>query len=229
MKLSVSVLIPCYNVEHTVERVVRGAYRAGQTITQDLEILVINDASRDLTGAKLKKLQKTIPVLRVITHAGNQGYGKTIKELYLTAGKSLLFSLPGDDQFDAEEIHKLLPHLKNADMILGWRTERHDPSGRLVQSRLYNWILNSVFSLNLHDVNTIRLMKKTVIQSVRLKSDSAFVDAELAIRARKKGFRIKEVPVVHKKRFESGATGGKFMKTILPTIIDIIRLQFSMF
>lgn len=69
-------------------------------------------------------------------------------------------------------------------------------------------------------------MKRQVIQSVKLVSDSAFVDAELAIRAKRKGYRIVEIPVIHKMRADSGATGGNFRKTILPTIYDTITMVF---
>lgn len=226
---SLSIIIPCFNVEKTVRYVVTNAYKTGKEVSRTLEIIATDDASRDETGIILKKLQKKIPTLKIITHTRNQGYGKTIKELYTHAKYDCIFSLPGDDQFEAAQIHTLIPNLKNADMILGWRSKRHDPTNRLLQSKMYNAILNILFGLQLHDVNTIRLMKKKVISEIKLKSDSAFVDAELAIAAKQKGFKIHEVSVIHKQRHHSGATGGKFIKTILPTIIDILRLQFSHF
>lgn len=229
MKPTVSILIPCYNVAETVRSVVTDAESVAKKVARMHEIIAVDDASDDATGAILSKLRRSVPSLRVITHRTNQGYGNTIKELYESAKYDWLFSLPGDGQFDAGEIRKLLPEITRVDMILGWRSHRNDPAVRLFQSRLYNSILNILFRLNLHDVNTIRLMKKAVISSVRLKSDSAFVDAELAIAAGKRGFVIREIPVAHKQRHHHGATGGKFIKTILPTITDIIRLQFSLF
>ena len=227
MKPSLSVLIPCYNVGSTVASVVRGADSAAKKFTGTYEILAIDDASRDATASILAELRIRFPALRVITHPVNLGYGRTIKELYMTAKYNWLFSLPGDGQFDAAEIRKLLPETARADMILGWRNHRNDPANRLVQSRVYNGILNALFRLNLHDVNTIRLMKKAVISGVTLKSDSAFVDAELAIAARKHGFIIREIPVTHRERRHRGATGGKFVNTIWPTILDILRTVFT--
>lgn len=224
MKPTLSILIPCYNGENTVKSVVLDAYRVGKKVSRKLEIIVVNDASSDQTGPILKKLTKSIPPLVIITHKKNQGAGKTMKVLYLAAKNDWLFSISGDDQFDAKEIHKLLPQISHADMILGYRKNRHDSSRRLLQSKIYNVLLNIFFHLNLHDVNTIRLMRRSMIQALSLKSDTAFIDAEIAIQAKHKNFRILEIPIEHKFRKDKGATGGKFFKTIFPTILDMIKM-----
>ncbi len=224
---SLSILIPAYNVDHTIKKVVTDAYTVGKKVTDNLEVIVTDDASSDTTGKVLRDLKRKAPNLRIITHTVNQGYGKTIKELYRSGRSEWLFSLPGDDQFDAKELLELIPADKHADMILGWRENRHDSTRRLIQSKTYNSILNTFFHLNLHDVNTIRLMRRSALQSIPLKSDSAFVDAELAIRLRRKNLKITEIPIHHKMRKDVGATGGKFLATIYPTIVDIVRMRLT--
>jgi glycosyltransferase involved in cell wall biosynthesis len=223
MKLSLSILIPCYNVETTVEQVIKNAYTTAKKVSNPLEIVIINDGSTDKTGKILSRLKKSLPCLRVITHSTNQGYGKTIKELYQTGKNEWLFSLPGDGQLTAEELLKLTPYIQKADFILGQRSHRRDPFVRRLQSKTYNWLLRVLFRLPIHDVNTIRLMKQSLIRHIQLHSDTAFVDAELAILAKRNGYRIIEIPVVHKKRQTKGATGGKILHTIIPTIVDMFR------
>lgn len=228
MKLpSLSIIIPCYNVQSTVEYVVANAYRVGKKISRKLEIIVVDDASSDNTARILNTLKKTVKCLRVITHKKNCGYGKTIKELYTQAKNAWIFSLPGDDQFEASEIEKLVPFTQNSDMILGYRIHRHDPKNRLVQSSVYNRLLNLLFGLSLCDVNTIRLMKRSSFLKISLTSDSAFVDAELAICMKKNAMKTVEIPILHKERKDKSGSGGKFFKTILPTIIDMILHFFS--
>lgn len=217
---SLSIIVPAYNVEDSIEIVLRDAQRVGSRVTKKLEIIVCDDGSRDATG----RILKNIPVRRIV-HQSNQGYGKTIKELYLAAKNEWIFSLPGDYQFEAKEIDKLLPLTRTHDMILGWRGRRHDPLHRLIQSKIYNTILFLVFGLDLHDANSIRVMKREIIQSVPLRSTTAFVDAELALRAKAKGFRIVEVPVLHRARTQPGATGGKLFTTILPTLYDMLKFR----
>jgi glycosyltransferase involved in cell wall biosynthesis len=226
-KPSVSFLIPAYNDENTIQTVVLEAFNVGKKVASEFEIIVIDDASIDLTCDALTRLKKKIPELRVIEHEENQGYGGTIRELYYEGNKDLLYSMPGDYQIGASEIVKLLPFIEKADMVLGLRVHRHDPPARLRQSRIYNTLLRFMFNMTIQDVNSVRLMKRDMITKITLASTSAFVDAELAIRAQKQGFTILEIPIEHRARAgEDGAGGGKWW-TILPVILDMIvfRLQ----
>ena len=70
-------------------------------------------------------------------------------------------------------------------------------------------------------------MKTSIITTVQLSSLSAFVDAELAIQARKAGFHVTEVPIAHRARAGTGASGGK-LTIILPTIKDMIVFFFRL-
>ena len=228
MKLtSLSIVIPCFNTESTVKKVVMNAFAIGKQITSNLEIIALDDASVDSTLQILTTCKKQIPVLRIERHSLNMGYGETIKELYSLAKNKWIFSLPSDDQFDADEIVKLLPYTSSSDMILGLRAVRNDRTERKVQSCIYNSLLRTLFGLSLHDINTIRLMKRDILSKIRLSSHTAFVDAELAIRMKHKGMTICEVPILHKIRQDRGGSGGKFVKTILPTIIDMARMKMG--
>lgn len=221
---SLTFLIPAYNDERTVEKVVREADAAGKEVAKHHDLIVINDASRDGTGTVLESLRKTIPVLSVIHHTENGGYGRTIKELYYTGRGDWLFTVPGDGQIPPAEVKKLIPSADPADMILGWRTSRNDSPERLRQSRIYNSLLRNLYGIRLHDINTVRLMRSAMMKKIRLTSESAFVDAELSIRALRQGFRITEIPIDHKAREGSTGGGGK-LKTILPTVWEMVKFR----
>jgi glycosyltransferase involved in cell wall biosynthesis len=222
MKLSsLSILIPSYNCDSTLFDVITSANKIGKIVAKTYEIIVLNDASTDSSKTILSRLSKTIPRLRIITHTTNQGYGRTIKELYFAGKNEWLFSLPADNQFDAKELLKLVPSTTSNDLILGWRKIRNDSRRRLIQSRVYHILLRLLYGLKLHDVNTIRLMRRTLLKKISLTSDSAFVDAQLAIESQKHGVRIIEIPIIHKARIDTGATGGSLSRTILPTIRDM--------
>lgn len=222
---SLTFIIPAYNDQSSIEIVVKRTIAVGKQLAVPFRIIVCNDASEDATAHTLIKLEKQFPMLTVLHHAVNKGYGQTIKELYQKARSDWLFSLPGDYQIDPEELKKLWPTRSRADLILGWRKHRHDASPRLVQSTIYNWLLTLLFGTRVHDVNSVRLMKTSVMKSVRLISSSAFVDAELVIRAKRKGFRIIEIPISHRARAGAGASGGK-LSTIVPTILDMMHFLF---
>lgn len=163
-----------------------------------------------------------------MTHTKNQGYGQTIKELYYAGKNEWLFTVPGDYQIDPTEIKKLVPQAKNSDMIIGWRKERNDTQTRKRQSFVYNRLLRLLFGVFLHDINSIRLMRRSVMNNRRITSTSAFVDAELTIGAIRDGFRVIENQIEHRKRETSGAGGGK-LKIIIPVIIDMCRYKLRHF
>lgn len=227
---SLSFLIPSYRDELTIATVVAKAHEVGKRLNIPFEIVVINDHSPDNLTEELRKLKKTVPQLNAITHMQNKGYGTTIKELYLAGTKEWLFTIPGDYQVSAVELKHLLPFTNKADMILGRRVKRSDIPSRKRQSKIYNMLLQKLFRMPVHDANSVRLMRRSIMQNVKLTSSSAFVDAELVLRARDAGFRIAEAPITHRGRaYGSGAGGGGSLKTILPTIKDMIlfRIQRS--
>lgn len=227
MKPSLSFLIPAYNDAETVAAVVKDADRMGKIHASRYEILVIDDASGDGTPEVLRKLSRSNRFLNVRRHDVNRGYGATIRELYYAASMDWLFTVPGDNQISVREIEKLLPHAGEADMIIGLRVNRNDPPARLFQSRVYNGMLRFLFGLPLKDVNSVRLMNTGILKDVRLASQSAFVDAELAVRSMRAGYSVIEVPIAHRKRETNGAGGGK-IGTILPVVADVMRFKLEM-
>lgn len=218
---SVSILIPAYNDSQTITKVISESVRAAKAVTRKFEIIVINDKSSDDTGEILNKLAKKIKELKVIHHPVNLGYGGTIKDLYYAAKNEWFFTCPGDDQIPPMELVKLAKHANDADIILGQRVNRQDPPARLRQSKIYNFILNIFFGINIRDVNTVRLMKQNLMESIKLTSKSAFVDAEMIIRAENLNLKIAEIPIDHKERADAGGGGGN-PKTIIPTILEMV-------
>lgn len=213
--------MPAYNDVPTIARAVGEAAEVGAKLADEFEILVIDDGSKDGTVSELEKLAAQIPQLHFSVHAKNQGYGATIRELYYKGRFEWLFSVPGDYQIGANELLKFLPYTAKAEMIIGLRKHRRDSWKRLLQSRVYNGLLQVLFGLNIHDINSVRLMKSSMLKKIRLMTTSAFVDAELAIKAKKAGFRVVEVPIEHRARVGTGG-GGKWY-IIKPVIMDMVR------
>lgn len=211
---SLSLLIPAYNDEATIDGAIKEAADVGKRLARKFEIVCLNDGSR-------KKIRSRFAT--VITHAVNQGYGRTIKELYYAGKNEWLFTIPGDYQVGARELEKLIPYTGNADMIVGWRVARNDPANRLFVSWVFNRLLRLLFGVTLHDINSVRLMRRSILKNIHLTSSSAFVDAELVIRAKRAGFRVMEVPITHRARADGKRGGGNQWRTIAATIIDMLR------
>ena len=221
---SIAVVIPAYNDETTVGRLIDDVDCLLQEICTDYEIVCINDGSSDRTRTVLEKRAERMKYLRVINHPVNQGYGRTIRELYLAGGKDLVFSLPGDYQFAPKELLTMAHGLKTHDFVIGHRVHRNDPPRRKMQSHVYNLMLRMFYGISYKDVNSIKLFKREILDYITLESQTPFVDAELCIRAHKVGFKIVEIPIQHLPRLSQGASGGK-LSVITETFGDLLGMS----
>src|SRR5262245_18772176 len=124
---SLTTFFPAYNDEHTIERLVRVAAEEMRKVTDDFEVVVVNDGSQDQTGVILERLKKELPFLRVIHHEKNLGYGAALITGFANARKDLIFYTDGDGQYDVREMHLLLAKLgPNIDLVNGYKVKRSD-------------------------------------------------------------------------------------------------------
>jgi glycosyltransferase involved in cell wall biosynthesis len=224
---SVSLVIPAYNDVTTVGRLIEDADRLLQRVCEDFEIVVLNDGSKDGTLELLQGIAAANPRIRLLNHEVNRGFGVTIKELYLSGSKELVFSLPGDYQYAPKELLTMAAGLATHDFVIGERVKRNDPARRKFQSFVYNSMLRFVHGNKHKDVNSIKLFRREILDKFELRSDTAFVDAELVIKAEKAGFKIIEIPIEHLPRLSQGASGGK-ISVILETFKDLFSLRVTL-
>jgi glycosyltransferase involved in cell wall biosynthesis len=219
-----SLVIPAYNDETTVGRLLNDSDALLKQLCPDYEIVVCNDGSRDGTWAVLQEMAAANPHVRLINHEVNRGYGFTIRELYTSGKKDLIFSLPGDYQYAPKELQVMAQGLKDYDFVIGHRVNRNDPPRRKMQSQVYNAMLRLFYGNKHKDVNSIKLFKRAILEKIQLQSTSAFVDAELCIRTERAGFKIIEIPIEHLPRLSQGASGGKF-SVIWETFADLVSMR----
>jgi glycosyltransferase involved in cell wall biosynthesis len=221
---SLSVIIPAYNDETTVAQLISDVDSMLAEFCNDYEIIAINDGSKDNTLRVLRDTEQRIPALKVINHEVNQGFGATIRELYLAGTKEFVFSLPGDYQYAPKELLTMARALDRFDLVIGLRAKRNDPVRRRLQSDIYNFLLRVVYGINFTDVNSIKLFRKSILEHIPLKSLTPFVDAELVVRAHRAGYKVIEVPIEHLPRMSQGASGGKF-SVIYETFSDMLKMR----
>ena len=220
---SISLVIPSYNDETTVGRLITDSIAVLSIICPDYEIIVTNDGSKDGTLAVLEDLARKNDRIRIINHPINKGFGPTVKELYYAAQKENVVLLPGDYQYSPTEIIKMADGLSNYDFIIGLRVKRNDPWRRKLQSAVYNLMLRFIYGHKHKDVNSIKLYKRDILNHIELKSATAFVDAEFCIRSEKAGYRVIEIPINHLPRLSQGASGGK-ISVIVETFTELITM-----
>ena len=229
MNRSVSIVVPAYNEETklapTVDFVLAGFNKNG---ISDFEILIFDDASTDKTGEVADNLAKHYPHMRVIHHPRNMGYGATLREGFLNARYDYVMYTDGDNQYDVREFGPYLHLLEKADVLSGYAKNKVVTARRKLQSLVYNLLIRLLFLVNIRDIDcAMKIYKKKSLDSMLIKSTSAFIDAEMLIKAKKGGFKIAQFPVTQYTR-KSGSEGGSKWSVVWPTVKDAFKFRLGL-
>jgi glycosyltransferase involved in cell wall biosynthesis len=199
-KLSgVTAVFPAYNDAGTIPSMVIMVLKALPQVTDDYEVVVVNDGSQDYTGEVLAELAGVYPRLRVLTHPQNRGYGATLRDGFAAAAKEWIFYTDGDAQYDPHELVLLAEARRDdTDIVNGYKISRSDPLHRIVIGRLYHYFVKFVFGLPLRDTDCdFRLFRRNLIERAPLDSDSGTIALELVKKFADAGAHCVEVPVHH--------------------------------
>ena len=198
-RISLTAFFPAYNDQHTIEGIVRTVAEEMRKVTNDFEVLVVDDGSKDQTGAILDRLKTELPFLRVIHHERNLGYGAALITGFNNAKKDLIFYTDGDGQYDVRELHNLLAQLKpNVDLVNGYKVKRADAWYRILIGGFYRRAMRFAFRLSIRDVDCdFRLFRRHIFETISLESRSGVICVEMAKKFEQAGFRMAEIPVSH--------------------------------
>lgn len=224
---SISVFLPTYNEEENIRETVTKINDYLKNRFSDYEILVINDGSKDRTADVVKETQRAIPQLKLINHETNQRYAQALRTGFANSTKDLVFYTDSDGQFDINEMDLLLPLLEKFDVVTGYRIKRQDALMRIWMGRIYNWAYRIFYWLPVRDLDcAFKLYKREVFKDMKflpsIKNGS--INAEVLLKARRKGFKIVEVPVHHLPRLkgatsnEVGGTQGRIFAFVKPRV-----------
>ncbi len=221
---SLTIFYPCYNEEANVERVTRAAVAVGRRIADDLEVLIVNDGSRDWTGEIADRLAAEIPEVRAVHNRPNQGYGGALTRGFREATKNWVFYTDGDGQFDLNELPRLLPLLETHDIVSCYRLDRQDPWLRKLNAWAWSTLVNLLFAIRLRDIDcAFKIYPKTFIDRIELHSRGALIDTEMLAKARNLGLRIAQLGVHHYPRTAGQQTGAN-LRVILRAFRELFKL-----
>jgi glycosyltransferase involved in cell wall biosynthesis len=193
-----SAFFPAYQDWGTIASQVLLVSRVLRELTDDWEVIVVNDGSADHTGEVLQELQKVCPNLRVVTHPTNRGYGGALRSGFAAATKEWIFYTDGDAQYDVRELRLLWEAREASDLVNGFKIARSDPLHRIVIGGLYHRLVKLAFGLEARDVDCdFRLIRRSVFDTIRLTRDTGLICVELVTKIEKCGFRSRYVPVHH--------------------------------
>ena len=173
---------------------------AAKKITDDYEVIVIDDGSSDASREILRHLQAEDPRhFKPVFHEKNRGYGGALRSGFASATKDWVFYTDGDAQYDPREMQRLAPLARDGvDVVQGFKIKRNDPLHRILIGRIYHWSMKIMFGLKIRDVDCdFRLIRRSVFDRVRLTQDSGVICLEMVKKMQHAGCQFKEVGVNH--------------------------------
>ena len=228
----IAVLIPCYNEETTIEKVIKDFKKE----LPEADIYVYNNNSKDKTKEIAEKNGA------IVVDEYKQGKGNVVRSQFRDIDADLYVMVDGDDTYPAEFVHQLIEPVKNgeADMAIGDRISNgtyqkenkrhfHEFGNNLVRKAI-----NVLFSTNLKDIMTgYRVFNKRFVKNMPVLSPKFEIETEMSLYALDKKYIIKEVPIVYRDRPEGSASklntvsdGIKVIKTIARMFKDYRPFRF---
>ena len=228
----IALLIPCYNEEVTIKKVIRDF----KNELPDLDIYVYDNNSKDST-AKLAAEEGAI-----VRHEYNQGKGNVVRRMFREVEADIYVMVDGDDTYPANEVHKLIAPIISgeADMVIGDRLSNgtykkenkrkfHEFGNNLVKKSI-----NRLFKANLKDIMTgYRAFSKMFVKNMPVLSEKFEIETEMTLHALDKRFIIKEIPIEYRDRPSGSVSklntikdGIKVLKTIVKMYKDYKPMRF---
>ena len=199
-----SVVMPCYNERKTIRDIV------AQVLSQpfDIELLIVDDGSKDGTRDILAELAAQYPQVRVLLQEKNQGKGAALRRGFQEATGDLVLVQDADLEYDPGDYHKLVEPIVagKADVVYGSRfagqSHRVLYFWHSVGNKALTLASNMATDLNLTDMETCyKVFKREVIQSLRLEEDRFGFEPEVTAKlAARRDLRIFEVPISYNGR-----------------------------
>jgi glycosyltransferase involved in cell wall biosynthesis len=226
---SITVFLPAFNDEQSIAALVTNALATLSSLSDDFEVLVVNDGSSDSTHAVLDRLASQFPNVNVIHHERNLGYGAALRSGFTHASKELIFYTDGDGQYDVRELAVLYPLMtRTVSVVNGYKIKRSDNRARIVIGALYNWLARVLFNLPIRDVDCdFRLMRRQAVQELDLVSSSGVICVELVRKLAVAGCLFVETPVHHYSR-KHGRSQFFTFRRIAKTAVDFFMLWLTL-
>ena len=227
---SISLVMPAHNEAENIEPVVTEAVPALAAVSDDFEIVVVDDGSKDDTAGITRRLMEAEPHLRLVQHPVNKGFGAAVLTGFTSATKDWILYTDADRQFVLAELTRFMPFTDRADLIAGYRAPRRDPFLRVLYGKGWSMLCTLFFGYTVRDVDCgFKLLRRTIIDHLadKIESRGATFSIEWLVRAKRAGYRFVELPVTHRPRV-AGSQSGARLKVIVRAFRELFRLRLQL-
>jgi len=221
--MMLSIVIPVFNEEQSLAQLCGEIAEVGAAKGYALEVILVDDGSRDGSWATIERLAAERPEIRGIRFRRNFGKAAALSAGFAEARGEMVVTLDADLQDDPHEIPYFLAEMeKGFDVVSGWKQLRHDPWHKVLPSRVFNAMVSGLTGVRLHDHNCgMKCYRREVLDEVQLYGElHRFVPVLAAAR----GFRVGELVVHHRPRQFGQSKYGftRFVKGFL----DLLTVKF---
>jgi glycosyltransferase involved in cell wall biosynthesis len=227
---SISLVMPAHNEADNIEPTVAEAVPALGAVSDDYEIIVVDDGSKDDTAGVTRRLMETEPHLRLVQHPVNKGFGAAVLTGFTSATKDWILYTDADRQFVLAELTTFMPFIDKADLIAGYRAPRRDPFLRVLYGKGWSMLCTLFFGYTVRDVDCgFKLLRREIIDQLadKIASRGATFSIEWLVRAKRAGYRFVELPVTHRPRV-AGSQSGARLKVIVRAFRELFRLRLQL-
>ncbi|GFP25038.1 hypothetical protein HKBW3S25_00488 [Candidatus Hakubella thermalkaliphila] len=228
MPALVSLVLPFYNEEASVAKVISDVHAALGKAGVSFEIIAVENGSRDATGEILAELEKQYKELRIVHVRVNQGFGYGIMQGLSVCAGDIVGFMPGDGQVDPSVVLEILQRMEDTGAEVGKarRVVHHDGWQRRFISRSYNLLMRFLFGLPTDDTNGHpKLLTRRAYSAMHLRSHDSFLDAEILLKAQRLGVRVCEVNTKFHKR-ETGRSTVR-LTTCVEFLCNLMQARFQ--
>ena len=227
-----SIVIPAYNEEKRIGETLQKILEFIATKSFPAEILVVDDGSVDGTVDVVNSFSNEKIPLKVISYEKNRGKGYAIKTGMLAAGGEYALFTDADMSTPVEMLERFEPHMKEGvEVIIGTRKTagayvgKHQPLYRENMGKVFTWLSNRLLGLDTSDFTCgFKCFHRRTIEPVfgSQRISGWGYDTEIIFIARRKGFRIQEIPVSW---FNDEATRVKLWKNVFTCLSELYQIR----
>ncbi len=223
--MQISVIIPLFNEEESLPELAQWISNVMEANNFSWEVIFIDDGSRDKSWDVVQQLHARQPAFKGIKFRRNYGKSAALNEGFAMAQGDVVITMDADLQDSPDEIPALYKMIveENYDLVSGWKKKRHDPIGKTIPSKFFNWTTARITGIKLHDFNCgLKAYKSSVVKSIEVYGEMHRYIPQIAKTA---GFyKIGEKIVEHRARKYGYSKFGweRFMKGFL----DLTSIMF---
>ncbi len=204
MQVDVTVVLPAINEVDIIEQTVDTISKTLKTYGCTYEVIIAEDGSSDGTDTKAKELSENLPYVRHIHGEKRLGRGRALKNAFKQSNGNILIYMDVDLATDIKYLTQLIDAITIEDYHLATGSRRLSKSKakrtftRNITSKIYNTMVHIFLKSNIKDHQCgFKAFQREIILSLldEVEANHWFWDTETIIRAQRKGYRIKEIPV----------------------------------